>query len=48
MVHMIQSAAEKPKPRHKTRPTFASKQRRLVEKKHKGEIKRLRKYTPDE
>jgi ribosome-associated protein len=48
LVRLIQAAAEKPKPRHKTHPTLASKQRRLAEKKHKGEIKRLRKYTPDE
>ncbi len=48
LVHLIRAAAEKPKPRFKTRPTLASKQRRLAEKKQKGEIKRLRKYTPEE
>lgn len=48
LVHLIQAATEKPKLRHKTRPTLASRQRRLAEKKHKGEIKRLRKFTPDD
>ena len=35
-------AAEKPKPRKKTRPTRASKQRRLDDKRHRGETKRRR------
>jgi ribosome-associated protein len=47
LVRLIRSATEKPKPRHQTRPTLASKQRRLAQKKQRGEIKRLRRFTPD-
>jgi ribosome-associated protein len=47
LVRLIRSATEKPKLRHQTRPTLASKQRRLVQKKKRGEIKRLRRFTPD-
>jgi ribosome-associated protein len=39
LVKLIQSAAEKPKPRHKTQPTLASRQRRLETKKHASKIK---------
>jgi ribosome-associated protein len=39
---LIRRAAEKPRPRKRTRPTLASKQRRLETKRRKGEIKRLR------
>jgi len=42
MVNLISSAAKLPKPRRKTRPTFASKKRRLETKRRKGEIKRMR------
>jgi ribosome-associated protein len=43
---LIQSAIEKPKHRHPTRPPAASKQRRLAAKRHRGEIKRRRKTIP--
>jgi ribosome-associated protein len=39
---LIRRAAEPPKKRHKTRPTQASKQRRLVNKKRHGQIKHKR------
>ena len=39
---LIRKALEKPRPRHKTKPTKASKEKRLDEKKKRGEIKRLR------
>jgi ribosome-associated protein len=39
---LIKRASEKPKPRRKTRPTLASKKRRLNEKKQRGQTKRLR------
>lgn len=42
LVELICKAAEKPKPRKKTKPTFASKQRRLDAKRHRGQAKRLR------
>jgi ribosome-associated protein len=43
LVSLIQRAAEKPKPRHKTQPTLASRQRRLDTKKHASKIKTRRK-----
>jgi ribosome-associated protein len=39
---LIERSLEKPKPRHKTRPSKASKERRLQAKKKRGEIKRAR------
>jgi ribosome-associated protein len=42
LVELIRQAAHKPKVRHKTRPTFASKKRRLESKRYRGETKRLR------
>jgi ribosome-associated protein len=39
---LIRKAGEKPKPRHKTKPTKASKEDRLKEKKRRGEVKKLR------
>jgi ribosome-associated protein len=42
LVILVRQATEKPKPRHKTRPTLASRQKRLESKRHRGEIKRLR------
>jgi ribosome-associated protein len=43
LIELIAAAAEKPKPRLKTRPTLASKKRRLEGKQQRGEVKRLRK-----
>jgi ribosome-associated protein len=37
---LVRKASEKPKPRHKTKPTKASKEERLKEKKKRGEIKK--------
>jgi ribosome-associated protein len=42
LVELIRQAAAKPKPRHKTRPTLASKQRRLESKRRRSQIKRRR------
>ena len=42
LVRLIQQAAQPPKPRHRTRPTRASVQRRLEAKRKRSEIKRLR------
>jgi len=42
LTRLIQRAAEKPKPRRKTRPTMASKKRRLNTKHRRGETKRMR------
>ena len=45
---LICRAAEKPKPRKKTRPTRASKQRRLDDKRHRGETKRRRRPVAED
>jgi len=42
LVALIAAAAEKPKPRVKTRPTRAAKERRVDSKVKRGETKRLR------
>ena len=42
---LIRAAAHKPKPRRKTRPSTAAKQRRLETKRRKGETKRARAKT---
>lgn len=43
LIQLIRKATEKPKPRHKTRPTAASKERRLAGKVHRSKIKSGRK-----
>ncbi len=47
LVELIRGAAEKPKPRKKTRPSLASKERRIEGKKQKGVIKKMRRTGPD-
>jgi ribosome-associated protein len=42
LITLVKRAAERPKPRRKTRPSLASKQKRLKEKKQHGEVKKLR------
>ena len=39
---LVRKASEKPKLRHKTKPTKASKEERLKEKKKRGAIKKIR------
>ena len=39
---IVGEALEPPRPRRRTRPTRASKERRIRDKKHRGELKRLR------
>ena len=46
LVELIQTAAEKPEVRRATRPSRASKARRLESKRHRGEAKRLRRSIP--
>lgn len=46
LVELIRKATEKPKTRHKTRPSLASKKRRLEIKRRHGNIKRLRRSVP--
>jgi ribosome-associated protein len=47
LVNLIRSAAEPPKPRKATRPTVASRQRRLEGKRKRSETKRLRGQITD-
>jgi ribosome-associated protein len=42
LVELIQEAAVKPTPRRATKPTKASKKRRLEGKKRRGDIKKMR------
>ena len=46
LVALIEKASKKPKPRKKTRPTAASKRRRLEGKHQRSEIKLMRKNVP--
>jgi ribosome-associated protein len=48
LIRLIHQAAEKPKLRKKTRPSEASKRRRLEDKRRRGTIKRLRRSEPDQ
>jgi ribosome-associated protein len=41
-VELVRKAAVKPKPRRRTKPTQASKEKRLRAKKERGEIKKIR------
>jgi ribosome-associated protein len=43
LVALLQEAAVRPTPRRATRPTRASKERRIDSKKKRGDVKRLRK-----
>jgi ribosome-associated protein len=43
LVELIRKAAKKPKPRKKTRPSLASKERRIESKKKRGKTKQMRK-----
>ena len=42
LVELIRKAAEKPKPRRRTKPTLASKRKRLENKRHRSVVKRMR------
>jgi ribosome-associated protein len=46
LVELIRKATEKPKPRRPTRPTLASRQRRLETKSKRSQVKRLRGAKP--
>jgi ribosome-associated protein len=46
LIELIRRAAIPPRPRRKTRPTLASKMRRLEGKRKRSETKRLRSKTP--
>ncbi len=42
LIGLIRQATFKPKPRHKTKPTIASRKRRLESKRRRGQTKRIR------
>jgi ribosome-associated protein len=42
---LIRKATEQPEPRRKTRPTAASKERRLEDKRHRSQVKRGRRVS---
>jgi len=44
LIEIIQKAVDKPRRRLKTRPTMASKRRRLFSKRRRGETKKLRSH----
>jgi ribosome-associated protein len=46
LVELIRAAALPPTPRHATRPTLASRKRRLETKRRRGAVKRLRSQPP--
>ena len=48
LVALIRRAAEAPKPRRPTRPSAASKERRLKAKSERGAVKKLRRISPPE
>jgi len=48
LVALIARATEKPKPRKATRPTQASKERRLQEKRRRSDVKRTRRDRNDD
>ena len=48
LVEILRMAVEKPKVRRATRPGVTARAARLGSKKKRGEIKRLRRYVPEE
>ncbi len=46
LVELLQKAARPPTPRRPTRPTNAAKRRRLADKAHRGQLKKLRGQSP--
>ena len=47
LIKLISKATKKPKPRHKTKPSLASKKRRLDTKRHRSQIKIKRRAVQD-
>lgn len=47
LVELIRQAAQKPKPRKKTKPSRAAKERRIEVKKRRGEVKKIRRTVPN-
>ncbi len=47
LVELIRQAAQKPKPRKKTKPSKAAKERRIESKKQRGSVKKMRRSVID-
>ncbi len=47
LINLVRKATEKPRPRVKTKPTKASKERRLESKRRRGAAKKLRSGKPE-
>ena len=47
LVELIRQATEKPKPRKKTKPSKAAKERRIESKKQRGNVKKMRRAAND-
>jgi ribosome-associated protein len=48
LINLVQKALEKPKVRKATRPSLTAKAARVGDKKKRGEIKKVRRYNPEE
>jgi ribosome-associated protein len=48
LIRLIRRAAHRPKPRRKTRPTEASRKRRLADKRRRSRLKKERKVRDDD
>ena len=46
-VELVRQAAQRPKPRRETKPTRASKERRIEGKKQRGAVKKMRSLRPE-
>ena len=47
LVKLIRKAARKPRRRRRTKPTRASQEKRIAEKKRRGKLKKNRNFIPD-
>jgi len=47
LVELIRQAAQKPRPRKKTKPSKAAQARRVESKKQRGKVKQMRRTAPD-
>lgn len=47
LIELVRKAARKPTVRHKTKPTLASRKRRLESKRRRSDTKQARRFTPD-
>ena len=48
LINLVQKAAVKPRLRHATRPTLTAKAARVDSKKRRGQVKRTRRFNPED